>query len=200
MICKSCHDQPARETGYCVTCDAHPDYSPVTPTPDGASCASCGQPATVSTGPTWHLCDTCHTASTAYDRAIEYARETGRQAGKAAASWFDIPDARTARAILAGIEDGDPAILDTLPYADLSGEWADSLTGPQLVEDALSDAGLPPTGGDAPDGLFADICDAYEQAFQEAAEDAITAAARAILNPEGCARAGKLPARITRPQ
>lgn len=136
---------------------------------------------------------------TQYDAALDYARKRGAEDGENAAGWY-VQDAfvrmplgntdaaaHNARRILKGIEDGDPAMLDTFPYADLSGEWANSLTGPQLVEDALVTAGFSADGDiEAPSDIagdwFTDICDAYEQAFSDAAQDAIENAARAMLS------------------
>lgn len=139
-----------------------------------------------------------------YAKAIEYARSLGAEHGRNAAEWYRadvysssglVPrydahgrllsaDAENARRILQGIEDGDPAVLDTFPTPDLSGQWAGRLTGPQLVEDALTAAGITPANTSLAYMIAhdpADICDAYEAAFTEAAEDAIASAARAIL-------------------
>lgn len=128
--------------------------------------------------------------ATAYDRAIAYARERGEQDGRNAAGWYSPfyrDDTNHARRILRGIEDGDPAILTEFPQPDLSGQWADSLTGPELVADALSDAGV---NIDSADGerhsdkyvdWFSDICDAYETAFSQAVEDEIARVARDVL-------------------
>lgn len=115
-----------------------------------------------------------------YEMAIEYARTEGTRAGTAAASWvFDGNTPEEAyTAVLRGLDDGDPAVYDTLPYPDLSGEWADSLTGPQLVDDALSAAGVTvddETGNPSRERMdwFTDICDAYETAFNDAVEDEV---------------------------
>jgi len=154
-----------------------------------------------------------------YERAIAYATERGTRSGTAAASWYEMssiggsaPDrlvydasgrivdsaiASAARAILAGLESGDPAILDTLPYADLSGQWADTLTGPDLVRDTLVHIGARHCDGSTDPDPFGhepgacnicdwydatgDICDAYAFAFDVAAQDAIESAARAII-------------------
>src|SRR5690349_11916464 len=117
---------------------------------------------------------TPRTTDTAYDRAIAYAQERGREDGENAAAWYvqDVLTNRvrdtaiTARMVLRGIENGDPAVLDTFPVADLSGEWADTLTGPQLVADAVLDAvvDIAQDAGES-DDWFSDICDAYETAF-----------------------------------
>jgi hypothetical protein len=136
------------------------------------------------------------TAVTAYDAALAYAAERGREDGTNAAGWY-TQDAMgaglsnvgrmNARRILIGIDDGDPAVMDSLPYADLSGEWADTLTGPGLVADAVAAAlyGDDTAGETAYDAAradwFTDICDAYETAYSDAATDAIATAARDVL-------------------
>ncbi len=125
---------------------------------------------------------------TSYDRAIAYARERGTSDGTNAAGWY-VQDALRStrddvaiRRILREIEDGDPAVLDTFPQPDLSGEWADTLTGPELVRDALDAAGLTECGPGfyqpVESGFDSDICDAYELAFSEAVEAEIARAAR----------------------
>ena len=127
------------------------------------------------------------TDSTPADRAISYARILGTEHGTNAAGWFLQDVLRSTRSaveikrIVDGINDCDPEIMDALPTADLSGQWADTLTGPALVEDALYAAGLPRidvpraelTGDpaatiDAAEDWFTDICDAYEYAFSDA--------------------------------
>lgn len=151
-------------------------------------------------------CDECHEeladdgtcsthdipADSAYDKAIAYATERGAKDGASAATWyvFDAgpwhgPDQTTlnARAVLRGIENGDPAVLDRFPAADLSGQWADSLTGPALAHDAVVEAGVPldDEHEQAEQDWFDVICTAYEAAYNTAVEGAIAAAARAIL-------------------
>jgi hypothetical protein len=56
-----------------------------------------------------------------------------------AASWvFDgNTDTDTYRRVLAGIEDGDPEIMDALPFLDWSGQWADGPDWGQTFGDAL---------------------------------------------------------------
>jgi hypothetical protein len=135
-------------------------------------------------------------SDTAYDRAITYATDRGARDGRNAAEWYvqgtlaeRVRDPRlTAAIILRGVEDGDPAVLDTFPYADLSGEWADTLTGPQLVEDAIVNADDWSMQRDAWRAYWAsmltadqDICDAYEEAYAAAAAAEIERAVRAIL-------------------
>ena len=117
------------------------------------------------------------------DAAIAYATELGASQGRDAASWYfdgNTTD-KTYREVVKAIDDGDGAILDTFPFADLSGEWAGSLAGPELFRDACAEAGLDPENEDTFDGLFSEVCDAYEQAFNDAAVDAIEATARRML-------------------
>jgi hypothetical protein len=136
-----------------------------------------------------------------YDRAIQYARERGARDGANAAGWY-IQDTiggrardprNAARAILAGIENGDAAILDGFPTADLSGEWADTLTGLDLVTAAAEHAGLSSETEDEAafeafhafyESAFVDICDAYAVVFDEASTDAIETAARDMLTED----------------
>jgi len=128
------------------------------------------------------------TTDTMYEAAITYAAAQGTEDGTNAGAWYELPDGSRSvfdvdalNGLLQGIEDGDPAVLDSFPYADLSGEWADTLTGPMLVVDALDAAGhsrdtvhgatygyCKPTEDWGPD-----ICDAYELAFNDAAVDEI---------------------------
>ena len=135
-------------------------------------------------------------SNTPYDAAVEYARKRGAEDGASAAAWYVQDtiggrvsgDPRKAAAyILRGIDDGDSAVTDGFPCADLSGEWADTLTGPQLIDDAIVNADdWTMTRADwvaywADHDAFTDVCDAYETAFSDAAGDAIASAARAIL-------------------
>lgn len=118
--------------------------------------------------------------------AITQASKIGRVHGISAAMWWEqdtlggrvTGDARpTAKAVLKGLEDGDPEILDSLPYPDLSGQWADGYSS----HDLLNDVGV--NDGDASffDGLTDDIFTAYELAFNEAVEDSVSKSARAVL-------------------
>lgn len=127
-------------------------------------------------------------ASDAYDKAIAYAAERGKRDGNNAASWyFDGNTTHDAYVrALSGIADGDPAVLDTFPFADLSGEWADTLTGPELVHDALWHVAPESPAPDQDDAIvaafysdnFTAICDAYELAFTDAVSAEIERAAR----------------------
>lgn len=102
------------------------------------------------------------------------AEAAGYEAGKAAGSWvIDGNTAEgTARAYLAGIEEGDPEVLDTLPSSPLSGEYADGL----LPRDVLAMFGL---DEDAPNAD--DILNAYEAGYSSGVVDEVARSARAIL-------------------
>lgn len=92
---------------------------------------------------------------------IDNAREIGTDHGRNAASWvFDgNTDRETYVAFRRGIDDGDPEVLDFIPTADLSGQWAEGYTVADLMADCC--------GGntDDPDKIIA----AYEEAFVAAA-------------------------------
>ncbi len=78
--------------------------------------------------------------------------------------------------MLAGIDDGDPAVLDTFPASPLSGEWADDPTPASVLEDLDIDE----------DSFAADAAlQAYEDGFYTASSDAIERVARYMLAPEG---------------
>ena len=81
--------------------------------------------------------------------------QEGYAAGKAAGSWVTDgnTDVATYRAILAGIESGDPEIMDMQP-SPLSGEWAGESI-PELIH-GYSD--MTPEAQDA-------ACDSFEQGF-----------------------------------
>lgn len=108
----------------------------------------------------------------------ERARELGADHGRAAASWFfgGNTSRETYAAVLKGIEEGDPAVLDSFPGSPLSGEWADGMTMGRLLEaigvgDPHAELSFNPEPWDG-------IADAYCDAFESAAVDAIELAAR----------------------
>lgn len=124
-----------------------------------------------------------------WNRTLAIAKARGAEDGIGAAGWWEQDaiggrssgDPRpTALRVLTGMEEGDPEVLDALPALDLSGEWADSLTGPGLVEEIGDEAGL-----DEQERIdwFSEICDAYETAFCEASADEIQRMCIATLEP-----------------
>lgn len=134
------------------------------------------------------------------DKAVAYAERLGRERGTNAVGWWsqnhlgggcdtrrNVEVKYEARALLKGIEDGDLMLLDSIPHPDLSGEFADTLTGPQLVQDAWRAAGVEIDDPDGPavttDSVIYDdeICDAYEAAFSRAVEAEVVRLAKAAL-------------------
>ncbi len=128
------------------------------------------------------------------DRCEKYARELGEERGRNAAAWWDQDaiggraqagtERQTAMRVLAMLEEGDPAIYDSLPQPDLSGEWAGDMTGPELVQDAMADAGVDldrhkKIAEHIETYCFLDICDHYETAFRDACEREIVAVCKA---------------------
>jgi hypothetical protein len=118
--------------------------------------------------------------STDIDPFVAKAREIGAQHGRNAASWVEVSDGGTARRILQGIEEGDPEILDGLPSADLSGQWADGFTVAQLV----AEVDAPADNEDDLIPLSQTLADVYVEAFSEGAEHAVTAACLGFLDDQ----------------
>lgn len=112
-----------------------------------------------------------------WTEATDKARELGTEHGRNAASWATDgnTDQATYAYLLQGIKDGDPMVLDQLPAPDLSGQWADGYMPRQLFEDATgNDAHAEATWNqDAYQDALTELCDAYEEAFSQAAEDEI---------------------------
>lgn len=114
---------------------------------------------------------------TQFAAASKYAEQRGREAGKAAASWvFDGNTTDAAyRRVLRGLDIGDPEVLDQLPGPDLSGQFADTLTGPQLTAEALEAAGVDEE--DDSDNLTI-LCDIFEAEFYIGRDDELLRVAR----------------------
>jgi hypothetical protein len=107
-----------------------------------------------------------------YDDALATADKLGREAGEMAGRWVTdgTTTQQTYRWLMAGIEAGDPEVLDALPFANFSGEWADGLT----ENDVLNDIGLDPESDEAI--LWCDeLIDAYSMAFSGGAQDQVAA-------------------------
>ncbi len=107
-----------------------------------------------------------------YSARVKRAESAGAEHGKAAASWYfdGNTDRATYARVLQGLDEGDPAILDSLPSSPLSGEWADEPT-PRSVLDAI---GVTEDEDDARD----DYLSAYEDAFSQASQDEVERVAR----------------------
>jgi hypothetical protein len=112
-----------------------------------------------------------------YDVLIEEARRMGEERGREVASWYfdGNTTTETYAAVLRGIEDGDPEILDTLPSSPLSGEWA----GDPVPTDVLATLGVS-HDSDAVD----EYLDAYEMGFAMASQDQIEETARTMTREE----------------
>jgi len=103
----------------------------------------------------------------------------GREHGTAAAEWYigeilyrSSGDTRLAfQNLQRGLDDGDPDVLDDLPYPDLSGEMADGYTPARLAEDLDIDA------DDYPEDMD-DLCLSYEEGFNLACQAEVERIAR----------------------
>jgi hypothetical protein len=105
---------------------------------------------------------------------LSTARESGAEHGRNAASWYfdgNTTD-ETYRAVLAGIDEGDPMVLDTFPSSPLSGEWSGDPTPSSVLEDL---------GIDDDDDSADEYLDAYEDAFHDAAQSEIERVARLMV-------------------
>ncbi len=112
-----------------------------------------------------------------YDTFLSRATALGEEHGRNAASWYfdGNTSVGTYRAVLQGIDDGDPQVLDTFPAAPLSGEWADDPTPDSIVSECYgSDEWT--HWDDLP--LVDDILRAYEDGFYTASSDEIERVAR----------------------
>ena len=95
-------------------------------------------------------------------KATDTAREMGRAAGRAAATWFfdgNTTD-ETYASVARGVAEGDPEILDMFKVPDLSGEWADGLTPDGLMARVYAH---PERNRDNEDA----VCQAWEDGAQE---------------------------------
>lgn len=122
-----------------------------------------------------------------YETLIGAARDIGADHGKNAAAFAeqcliggrvtDGSELETAARIIRGLDDGDPAVYDELPEPDLSGQWADGY----LPRDLAGDVGLDMDAA-AADEILQDLCDAYCEAFRDAAEAETYRYCKALLS------------------
>jgi hypothetical protein len=106
------------------------------------------------------------------------ARELGRRAARAVASW--TVDGNTKPEFVATVlrmaEDGDPVLWDYLPaQPTLSGEWADDPTPASLARDILGEDWTAEDAGD--------LAAAWDEGVAEVFEDACVAELRRIEQP-----------------
>jgi hypothetical protein len=127
---------------------------------------------------------------------LDALREAGAHAGVTAAEWWaqdtiggraSGDTSRTARAVLAGLDDGDPAICDTLPACDLPGH-PDDPHAAQWYDDTA------PFGAPAWETLDAaqraEALDAYRDGFATTVEHEVAGHCHNALDPTGVDRAG----------
>lgn len=118
-----------------------------------------------------------------YAKLLAQCRKAGAEAGVNGAAWWaqDAIGGRSrgdprpiAERVLKGIEDGDLEILDSLPWLDLSGQWADGATAEGVLYDANVEAELEPEEED-------ELVEAYRAACDEALENEIARLCREYL-------------------
>ncbi len=116
-----------------------------------------------------------------FDLIEDEARKQGLDDGTAAGSWVidGNTSTETAAAILQGLDDGDPAILDLLPSAPLSGEYADGL----LPRDVLGWYGMTEDdwNSDGLSGAAAEVLNAYEDGYNEGVAHEVERSARYMV-------------------
>jgi len=111
------------------------------------------------------------------DELEQEARRLGAAAGIASASWPEF-DALSARRVLAGMADGDPETLDSLPWLDLSGQWADGPDARTLLEGI----GMHREYQEREPELADDILTAYQSAHDDAMQEEVERRARYYAN------------------
>lgn len=145
--------------------------------------------------------DPPHTVT--WPAVLDAFREAGTDAGTDAADWWAQDTVggratgdttRTARAVLAGIDDGDPTVLDALPGCHQSDSSTDAQ---QLYVEAAPDSAPPWTALDP--GQRAEAVDAYRDGFDTAVQDRVAQHCRTAL-PDSTGgtgdRAGSVPRRL----
>jgi len=106
---------------------------------------------------------------------IQAAENLGYDRGTAAGSWVIDGNTteETARAILCGLDEGDPATLDLLPSSPLSGEWAGGITPTSLRAELGAE--------DVTEEEAETILMHYEDAYGRGVYDEVVHSARAVL-------------------
>ena len=105
------------------------------------------------------------------------AAAIGREHGTNAATWVEIGSTNAAR-VLAGIEDGDPAVIDSLNEPNLSGEYA----GDYVSRDLARDLDVAYDSLDADQLMaFSEFEESYLLAAAESYWDAVAAACQQVI-------------------
>ena len=121
-----------------------------------------------------------------WPKLLDTLRAAGAEAGRAAADWWAQgtvggraagDTAATARRVLAGVDDGDPAVLDTLPTLPAGDD-------PSRYRDAVTAADV----ADLTPAERAEAGEAYRDGFDTAVLDAVTAHCHAAASPTGDGR------------
>jgi hypothetical protein len=127
-----------------------------------------------------------------FEVAERLGTERGTEHGTAAASWVFDGNTTTAtfERYAQGLADGDPEVLDQLPHADLSGEWADRYSSVDLEHDLGSllsnhDDTIPEESIPDWHALAEAACMAYEAAFSDIVVDEVERMCNAALAPWG---------------
>lgn len=103
----------------------------------------------------------------------DHARQLGEEHGKAAAEWFMQDVLKRSnygyvlRRLLQGLDDIDPEIMDAIPSAPFSREWADDYSLLDLYEEIGVDV------SEVADYMTDVFADAFESAYADAVTEEI---------------------------
>ncbi|MEU4217186.1 hypothetical protein [Actinoplanes sp. NPDC026623] len=129
-------------------------------------------------------------ADVCWDATLRRLRAAATEAGRSAVDWWEqdtiggraTGDVRAiAGRVLAGIDDGDPAVLDLLPRLDLSGQRADGPIEADLYTAATGPADS--TWSALGDSRRGEAIDVYRDAFDTAVLDRVTNLCRQTAEP-----------------
>jgi hypothetical protein len=143
------------------------------------------------TGATAAPTDTDQGIAGGWDTVLSALTKAGHTAGVNAAAWWAQEtvggrasgDVRaTARRVLAGIDDGDPMVLDSLPALDLSGQHADTPNDADVYRQAAP--GHAPDWGALDAAHRDEAIEAYRSAHDTAVMDAVAGHCRTALDTD----------------
>lgn len=110
------------------------------------------------------------------EKLLAAAEKMGAKMGESAATWYPVQSEETARAVLKGIDDGDPMVLDTFPSL-WAGIAADEVSVDSLLADVVYEAeALDPIAANSE--LADELMQEIDLAFSTAAQDTIERTAR----------------------